>query len=203
MKIWLTAGITAICFVLLGLGIHTEGMQSIDRGIGDFFYGLRTESLNPAIKSVSELGTTTGYIVVFAIVLIITLLLRRWRTAVWLTVSLAAGWLVNKGLKVLYHRERPQMWDRLVEPDGFSFPSGNAMVSIAFYGMIALILLRSRQGWIRACGAAVLVIILLIGLSRLYLGVHYTSDIVGGFLAGGCIAALSYKGWRSSSDSMK
>ncbi|MEK5476979.1 phosphatase PAP2 family protein [Paenibacillus sp. FSL R5-0407] len=203
MKIWLAAGLMAICFILLGLGIHIEGLHSIDRGIGDFFFGLRTESLNPAIKAMSELGSTTGYIVVLAFVLIITLLLRRWRTAIWLTVSLAAGWLVNKGLKVLYHRERPQLWDSLVEPDGFSFPSGNAMVSIAFYGLIGLILLRSGRRWIRVCGVAVFVIILLIGLSRLYLGVHYTSDIVGGFLAGGCIAALCYKGWRSSSDSMK
>lgn len=203
MKIWLTAGIMAICFILLGLGIHTEGLQSIDRGIGDFFYSLRTESLNPAVKAVSELGTTTGYILIFAIVLITTLLLRRWRSAVWLTIALAAGWLVNKGLKALYHRERPQLWDRLVEPDGLSFPSGNAMVSMAFYGLIASILLRSRHGWIRFSGVAVFVMVLVIGLSRLYLGVHYASDIAGGFLAGGCIAALCFQGWRSGSGRLR
>ncbi|WP_410768109.1 phosphatase PAP2 family protein [Fontibacillus sp. BL9] len=203
MKAWITAVVLAVCFVLLGFGIHTGALQSLDRRIGDFFFSLRSGALTPAIKAISDLGTTTGYIVIFAIVLIITLLMRRWMTALWLTVGLAAGWLFNKGLKALYHRERPQLWDSLVEPDGFSFPSGNAMVSAAFYGLIAMMLLGSRKGWVRACGVLMLAIIVLIGISRLYLGVHYASDIAGGLLAGVCIAVLCYQGWSKTTERKK
>ncbi|RCX22991.1 hypothetical protein DFP94_101581 [Fontibacillus phaseoli] len=110
MKAWITTVVLAVCFVLLGFGIHSEGLQSLDRRIGNFFFSLRSEWWNPVVKAFSDLGTTTGYIVIFAIVLIITLLRRRWMTALWLTVVLAAGWLFNKGLKALYHRER-------MEPD--------------------------------------------------------------------------------------
>lgn len=176
--------------MLSGL-IHTEGLRSIDRSIGDFFYGLRSDSLTPAVKALAELGTTIGFVVVLLLTLVWTLVyLRNGRYAVWLTVSLVGGWLLNKGLKALYSRERPDLWDYLVVPDGYSFPSGNAMISAAFFGLIALLLLRSGRAGNRVWAVIVLLIILLIGVSRLYLGVHYASDIVGGFLAGAVIAEV-------------
>lgn len=196
MKGWITAAILAVCFVALGMGIHTETVKEIDRAVGDFFHNMRADALNPAVKAFSELGSTTGYVVIFILVLIGALLLGQWWSAVWLTVGLAAGWLLNKGLKAVYRRERPTMWESLVEPDGFSFPSGNAMVSAAFYGLLAFMLLRSRNVWVRACGFLIIIIVVLIGLSRMYLGVHYVSDIVGGFLAGGCIATVCYRLWK-------
>ncbi|MGG1614612.1 phosphatase PAP2 family protein [Paenibacillus sp. FSL K6-2441] len=191
MKKWLLPVLLAALFVVLGGLLHTEGLRSIDRSIGDFFYGLRNDSITPAVKAISELGTTTGFVVVLGIALIWTLLvLRNGRYAFWLTISLAGGWLLNKVLKALYTRERPDMWDSLVVPDGYSFPSGNAMISAAFFGVIALLLLRSGRVGNRIWAVVVLLIILLIGVSRLYLGVHYASDIVGGFLAGAVIAEL-------------
>ncbi|MNW62652.1 phosphatidylglycerophosphatase B [compost metagenome] len=90
----------------------------------------------------------------------------------------------------MYSRERPDLWDYLVVPDGYSFPSGNAMISAAFFGLIALLLLRSGKAGNRVWATIVLLLILLIGVSRLYLGVHYASDIVGGFLAGAVISVV-------------
>lgn len=191
MKKWLWPILLAVLFAVLGGLIHTEGLRSIDRAIGDFFFGLRNDSLTPVVKGISELGTTTGFVVVLLITLIWTLVfLRNGRYAVWLTISLIGGWLLNKLLKALFTRERPDLWESLVVPDGYSFPSGNAMISAALFGLIALLLFRSGKAGNRVWAAIVLLILLLIGVSRLYLGVHYASDIVGGFLAGAAIAEI-------------
>lgn len=200
MKGWVTAAVLAVCFVVLGMGIHTDAVMEIDLAVGDFFFNLRVDGLNPAVKAFSGLGSTMGYVIIFVIVLIGALWLRKWKSAVWLTVGLVAGWLLNKVLKAMYHRERPVLWENLVEPDGFSFPSGNAMVSAAFYGLLALMLLRSRKGWVRICGILVMIVVVLIGVSRMYLGVHFVSDIAGGLLAGGCIAAVCYQLWRKAGE---
>lgn len=191
MRKWLWPILLAVLFAVLGGLIHTEGLRSIDRAIGDFFFGLRNDSLTPVVKGISELGTTTGFVVVLLITLIWTLVfLRNGRYAVWLTISLIGGWLLNKLLKALYTRERPDLWESLVVPDGYSFPSGNAMISAALFGLIALLLFRSGKAGNRVWAAIVLLILLLIGVSRLYLGVHYASDIVGGLLAGAAIAEI-------------
>lgn len=198
MKYWITSAVLAGCFLLLALALNTSGLAVLDQRIGDYFFSLRTESWNQVIEAFSGLGTTKGYLAVFGIILIITLIWKKWGHAIWLTAALAAGWLLNKGLKAWIHRERPIHWESLVEPDGYSFPSGNAMVSAAFYGLLALILFSSRRSWVRVSGACVLLLILLIGLSRLYLGVHFVSDIAGGLLAGASIAFACYAGWRRS-----
>ncbi|MGG6310005.1 phosphatase PAP2 family protein [Paenibacillus macerans] len=191
MQKWIWAALLAVCFIALGSSIHTEGLRSIDKSIGDFFYRLRTESITPFVQGFAELGTTTGFVVALVIVLAWVLLyVRSGRYAIWLTVSLAGAWLLNKGLKALYARERPDLWDSLVAPDGYSFPSGNAMISAAFYGLIAILLLRSKKTGNKVWGVIVVFIVLLVGISRLYLGVHYASDIAGGFLAGAFIALL-------------
>ncbi|EDL66088.1 hypothetical protein BSG1_02010 [Bacillus sp. SG-1] len=81
----------------------------------------------------------------------------------------------------------------MIEQDGYSFPSGHSMGSFIFYGAMAFALFRLYDHtWSRVIGAAALmVLVLLIGLSRVYLGVHYPSDILGGFLAGGVWLAFS------------
>ncbi|MCK8487777.1 phosphatase PAP2 family protein [Paenibacillus sp. MBLB2552] len=191
MKKWLWPVLLTVLFVVLSGLIHTEGLRSIDRGIGDFFYELRSDNLTPAVKGLAELGSTTGFVVVLLLTLVWTLVyLRNGRYAIWLTVSLAGGWLLNKVLKVMFSRERPELWDRLVVPDGYSFPSGNAMISASFFGLIALLLLRSGKSGNRVWAMIVLLLIFVIGISRLYLGVHYASDIVGGFLVGAVLAEV-------------
>ncbi|RRJ67285.1 phosphatase PAP2 family protein [Paenibacillus oralis] len=191
MRYGIWAALLAVCFVLLGYMVQHDMLVLIDQAIGDFFFALRTDGLNPIIKAFSNLGTTSGFVVAFVIVLAWTLIvLRRGQYAIWLTVSLAGAWLLNKLLKSAYHRERPELWDSLAVPDGYSFPSGNAMISAAFYGFIAILLLRSGRNGNKAWGVIIILVILLIGISRLYLGVHYASDIAGGLLAGASVALL-------------
>ena len=113
---------------------------------------------------------------------------RRWADAIFLSAAVLAP-VVNLGLKELAARPRPDAGLALVEETGYSFPSGHAVFAAAFFG--ALIVLLSR--WRRLDGrpalrltlqAALTMLILAVGASRVFLGVHWPSDVVGGFLFG-------------------
>ncbi|URJ59580.1 phosphatase PAP2 family protein [Paenibacillus polymyxa] len=100
--------------------------------------------------------------------------------------SFTAMWVLNTLIKEILQRERPSL-QHLVEAGGYSFPSGHAMISMGFYGMIFAIWaierkIRERSLFLPCVLGALL--ILLIGLSRIYLGVHFPTDIVGGYIAG-------------------
>lgn len=110
---------------------------------------------------------------------------KRWE-ALFLLLALGGGMAFNLLLKWLYHRERPSI-HRLVEESGYSFPSGHSMAAFLFLGMMAMLLtlfVVSRAAKAVIILAAV-VLILLVGISRIYLGVHYPSDVLAGFAAGG------------------
>lgn len=188
--IW-TAVFLALLFGGLVWAVQADEVQSFDKAAGDFFFDMRTGALETVMKGFDVLGTTEAYAVVFVISAILLLLNRYVRETVMLAVSGAAAWGLNTVIKNGFARERPDLWERLADADGYSFPSANAMVSIALYGFLAWLLLGSRSGWLRVCGILVIIVIALIGVSRLYMGVHYTSDILGGFLAGGMVLALS------------
>jgi undecaprenyl-diphosphatase len=96
-----------------------------------------------------------------------------------------AGALVLDGtLKLLFHRARPEPFFGMVAPTSYSFPSGHALYSVRFYGTLAVITgTRLRSLTVRLIGWVVAVsLILLIGISRIYLGVHYPSDVLAGYM---------------------
>lgn len=139
-----------------------------------------------------------GIIVVGLLVGVVLIARRRWSALVIWIIALVGGGLLNLEMKALFARPRPAFATPLLVEHNFSFPSGHAMSSIITYGVLAYFLWREFRG--RATRllivVATTVLVLLIGVSRLTLGVHYLSDVVGGFIAGGiwlgvCIAALS------------
>ncbi len=103
-----------------------------------------------------------------------------------LLINLIVGWLLNELLKLIFHRSRPAI-EHLVEAGGYSFPSGHAMVSTIFYGLIGYLFWyylrkKGKNRW-----SIILFTVFfttLIGLSRIYLNVHYPSDVIAGFAAG-------------------
>lgn len=96
-------------------------------------------------------------------------------------LSVAGAAAANFILKLLFHRVRPALWPSLVHESSYSFPSGHAMVSSALILSIIAITWHSRARWLATSLGALL--ILFIGLSRLYLGVHYPTDVVAGWCA--------------------
>jgi undecaprenyl-diphosphatase len=121
------------------------------------------------------------------IITVIYGLRRRWLHVGTSLAAVAGGAVLNQLLKELFARPRPSFADPLLSETSYSFPSGHAMLSLITYGVLAYFAVLALQTW-RArtavvFGAALLVI--LIGVSRMYLGVHYFSDVVAGFAVGG------------------
>jgi membrane-associated phospholipid phosphatase len=115
-------------------------------------------------------------------------LIRGWRRGALLVVlTLAGAWVLDTGLKLFFARARPvPFYDYYPAPSSYSFPSGHALFSVCFFGGLAVLLthrIRSRVAQVAVWLVAV-VVILLIGASRVYLGVHYPTDVVGGYAVG-------------------
>lgn len=146
---------------------------------------LRRPLLTAGMRAVSAFGSFT--VLVPLAFLSILLLARRGARAhaLLLAVALAGGWSIDELLKWGFHRARPDI-ARLIDVSGYSFPSGHAMVATAFYGMAAYLAWRYLPAGPtrRFAAAAAALLILAIGFSRVYLGAHYPTDVLGGFLAG-------------------
>ncbi len=152
-------------------------------GIVRFF---SSDSLTRIMKGVSRLGSPLVLIIVGVLIMLYLGFIRKrfWDTLL-VPVVLGGGLILNEALKFLFHRPRPGL-HRLVEVGGFSFPSGHAMMSFIFYGLLVYLVWANFSGkFFRLLTTAILVIaILAVGISRIYLGVHYPSDVLAGFSAG-------------------
>lgn len=160
---------------------------------------LRTGWLDDAMVLVSALGgggTGLGLGLPWVPILSVAgmLGLRRWADAAFLAVSTLAP-VVNLGLKELVERPRPDTDLWLVTETGFAFPSGHSVFAASFLGALIWIIGRpgtpdSRRTVRQAAQAVLLLLILAVGFSRVYLGAHWPSDVIGGFLFGGLYLLL-------------
>ncbi len=152
-------------------------------GIIRFF---SSDSLTSMMKAISRLGSPLVLIIVGVVIMLYLGLIRKrfWDTLL-VPLALGGGIILNEALKLLFHRSRPGL-DRLVEAGGFSFPSGHSMMSFIFYGLLIYLVWTNFSSltlrMIMTTGLAIL--ILAVGISRIYLGVHYPSDVLAGFAAG-------------------
>lgn len=121
---------------------------------------------------------------------------RRWE-AVWLLITFSLSRLLDPALKLVFQRARPELWEVAARPTSYSFPSGHALSSMMVYGVLAYLLaqLYPQWRWYYWLGAALW--IFLIGFSRVYLGVHWPSDVLGGF-ALGFILVYALARWHRS-----
>ncbi|MCF6410370.1 phosphatase PAP2 family protein [Pseudalkalibacillus salsuginis] len=199
----LIAGIlAALAFIWVFAGLSNEllenELQGFDTFISNVIYNLQTPWMTNFMIFMTHAGDTYTYVVLVSILLIFLLRKQlKWEAFI-LLIAVLGAWGLNTVLKGLFQRERPEL-EHLVEVGGYSFPSGHAMVSIAAYGIMGYLLVqylrrKGKQYW-----PVVLVVslwIFLIGLSRIYLYVHYPSDVIAGYSAGGvwllsCIYALT------------
>lgn len=175
-------------------------------------YRLVSEARGPVMTEVSLLldfyGSAKGELLVMLafIPLIWFRFGSRLDVLFWIT-AYAEAWWANRVLKALFHRPRPSV-EHLIEVSGYSFPSAHAMVSLAFYGALAIILFRHWSvGKRRRAYLAVWLLagfVFAIGMSRIYLGVHYASDVAAGFAAGAVclwLIDLPFRKWTARSGS--
>jgi membrane-associated phospholipid phosphatase len=165
-----------------------------DQRVADWLHGRATDPLTDVFRAVTWTGNG-GFLAVVVLVAAVLLWRQRLVTeALFVVLAFAGAEVITFGMKQGFRRERPFFEDPLASASSFSFPSGHSLVSLAVYGSIALVVARharSRRVAATAVGLAA-VWILAIGFSRLYLGVHFLSDVVAGFAAGAAWLALLY-----------
>lgn len=158
----------------------------VDQRIVNLFQMLRTPGGDRVMLDASYIGSGRAVGTLAAAAAITALILRRRRDAMLVVASLVAGAAFFSVVKLIVRRPRPPLHSARIVQSGFSFPSGHATMAAVFYATIAMILVAAlRSDWLRALVIIVAsALIVWIGLSRIYLGVHYPSDVLAGWSAG-------------------
>ncbi len=174
-------------FAVLAEDVLTgDPLVQLDQRLAGWLHDRATPGLTTAFEAVTTLGSAS-VIVPLALAAILVLLTRTKRAeALFVTLVLAGAEGLTMILKAGFERERPFFPDPLATESSFSFPSGHATVSLAVYGALGFLLARRSSSWRgRALWLGVAAgLVLLIGASRLVLGVHFLSDVLAGFSAG-------------------
>lgn len=201
----LTIGLLLCLALMIGFGtvarsvVDKEPLTTQDVSLHEYLVEHREESplLLGAFRLITRLGNAQ-FLALLGVLVSLVLLLRRRRSLalVWLLALVTVG-LLNSLLKETFDRPRPPTPDAIIHETNQSFPSGHAMGSITAYGLLAYLALRVlHRRWLQVALVAVLAsLILAIGFSRVYLGAHYLSDVIGGFALGGawltaCISGI-------------
>lgn len=178
-------------FMAYMVGVHE--VLTIDRKVISIVQGWENPLLTSVMKFFTTIGSATIVITLSILVLFFLYKVLNHRSELLLfSIVMLGSPILNGLLKQIFQRARPEL-HRLIEIGGYSFPSGHAMNAFTFYGILTFLLWRHIK---TTRGRSMLIItssfmIFLIGLSRVYLGVHYPSDIIGGYLGSGCWLALS------------
>ncbi|WP_338832737.1 Phosphatidylglycerophosphatase B [Moorella humiferrea] len=147
-------------------------------------------------KFITFFGTPAFFYPATAILSLIYYFWRQWRGFAAVIITMVASWIIMEGLKLSFHRNRPAL-DPLQTASGYSFPSGHAMMGTVFFALLALWLIKKVPLPLRRVIPPVTVIFLfLLGYSRIYLGVHYPTDILAGYAAGTSIFAIFLAWWK-------
>ncbi|HZD93012.1 MAG TPA: phosphatase PAP2 family protein [Candidatus Sulfotelmatobacter sp.] len=179
-------GVAVLClflFAWLGREMLEGDTRHLDDAVRTWVHHFASGRMTTFMNAVSLLGYNI-LIVELVIVFIVFAKLRWRRAAVWLAITMAGSLLLDLALKYAYQRPRPVAFFG-VAPGSYSFPSGHALCSLCFYGILAGLLSARIQSllWRIVVWAAAALLIITIGVSRIYLGVHYPSDVLAGYLA--------------------
>lgn len=187
----LTGG--ALLFAMLAGEVVEGDTHALDEAIllalrrsGDLGETIGPYWLTHAVQDITSLGGVTVLALMTLLTTAYLVISRRIRIAIFTACSILGGWLVSTALKVIFARPRPDIVPHLVDVRDLSFPSGHAMLSAVTYLTLGALLARTQTT--RATRlfmiAAALFLTLIIGLSRIFLGVHYPTDVLGGWCAG-------------------
>ena len=176
--------IVVLCLILFSgicYGVLSYDSLVIDTKVYSFIAdNIMSDGITSVLKVITELGGV-AFIVLAGVLIFMFCKKIRW----FVTFDLVGVTIINQVIKHIVRRPRPNVL-RLVEEDGYSFPSGHSMVSMAFYGIIIYLVYKNvTNKYLKWTLITLLsLLILSIGFSRIYVGVHYFTDVVGGFLLG-------------------
>src|SRR2546428_1951278 len=180
VALWLFGGVTEDV-------VHHDPLTRFDLSRADWMHAHATPLGYAVSSAISLAGSPVAMAVLALAAAAILSARRRWIVLLGWVAAFAGGGVLNLALKGIIQRPRPLYGAALLHGDSFSFPSGHAMGALIGYGMLAYVLVMlwvERRRAQLAVVATAAVLVAAIGLSRLYLGVHYFSDVVAGFAAG-------------------
>jgi membrane-associated phospholipid phosphatase len=167
----------------------------VDRGTGDTLhrYAVAHGGFVATMQLISNCGSWVFWVVVLTPVVAWLLWRRLPRLALFVLVTMAGSSLLNEVVKSSVHRLRPAMSDPVAHAQGLSFPSAHAQAAVVGYAVLLIVFLPRLHGaWRRTAITFAVLAVLAIGFSRIALGVHYVSDVVGGFVLGAAwVAAIA------------
>ena len=189
---WILVAILTIIFILLWLGTITGVTDEIDNLIYKSVESIRSDFLTVVLIGITELGGVVGLFLILLITVIVLCKKNRVKEATAITLNLIISTFTYVILKNIFQRERPVTGNILVDEVGFSFPSGHTTNNVAFYFLaIYLVCINVKNKKVRNISCVILAIIpILIAFSRIYLRVHYPTDVIAGFCLGIVLVVL-------------
>jgi len=179
-----------VTFVQIAEEVNELEADPLDRRAELTVHIIDTPWLDVIMRAVSWVGSAMPSIV--AVTLVVTWCLARHRRRMALALALVGilNEATNLVLKELFKRERPTLFEEIERLHSYSFPSGHAMSAAAVYGMMAVVIARLEPRAAKPLTYGAPILIFLIGFSRIYLGVHWPSDVIAGFAAGTVMLVL-------------
>lgn len=179
--------LSTVLFIVIALNFKESWMLDFGKWVQSYMYDFLGPNGDTAFVVITYIGSKNVSFPLLAILILVFLFQKRYWTALLLIVNLIGVRQLNSLLKSIFERTRPEL-EHLVQVSTESFPSGHSMNSIAFFGFLAYLLYLKLKASGKPANVVIIftgILIVLIGLSRIYLGVHYPWDVIGGFLAGG------------------
>lgn len=168
--------------------LQAQQLVKFDDLVTELVYTFRSDTTTSIVKFITDVGDVQAYVIIIPCVAVLLYYRghHRWRLSLQATIVLLSTTFLNMGIKNLISRPRPVEDMRLVIAHSYSFPSGHSMSAIAFYGFLIYLTYKYVPNMALKIGLIVLQVLLIlsIGLSRVYLGVHFPTDVVAGFIAG-------------------
>lgn len=185
-NLYLVAVSSLLVFAGLGQAVLTDRTLPFDLAIRNAVHAWASPPLTTLMIGITQMGAPSMLITITIIVGLYLAVKRQAPLAAVLALSTIGASAAEESIKLLYHRVRPPAFFGYDEPMTYSFPSGHSATSICFYGLLAVILAGSIKSRARrrALRIAACLLVLSIGFSRVYLGVHYPADVLGGYAFG-------------------
>lgn len=172
--------IPLLLFVQLADEVGEQETLRYDEQVLLAIYSLSSDTLDRIIGATTDLGYTWWVGLVTIVAVSLCVMSRNYKNALVVVVGVVGSAIINLLLKLFFQRDRPELWERLITENSYSFPSGHAMASASLAAVIIVILWPTKWRYFALTIGSVYV--MYIGFTRMYLGVHYPTDIIAGWL---------------------
>jgi undecaprenyl-diphosphatase len=187
----LIAIIASACFVVLAFVACTGVFERFDVTVELAIHRLDSRPLEAVMTAATVVGSNVVLFPTVALVALLAFRRGRRRASMLLVASAVTVAAIIELVKAIVARERPHLFVKIAVPTDGSFPSGHAMSAVGVYGVVAAVLIALYPRAQRGVVVATIVLAIVIGLSRIYLGVHWPSDVIAGYTGGAAVLAVT------------